>query len=116
LLSVLGLPDVLELKDDTSCHLKISSITPPSSKNHLDNHINVGLLDLHDCCYVRQDVVDNVINRRSCELLQVIKKLRGEFDVMKDRERAKEEECEELWAKYEAAMTKFEKNPTVMAL
>ncbi|GKD55687.1 hypothetical protein Tco_1289074, partial [Tanacetum coccineum] len=32
------------------------------------------------------------------------------------RERAKEEECEELQAKYEAAMTNFEKNPTVMAL
>ncbi|GKA98231.1 hypothetical protein Tco_0826168 [Tanacetum coccineum] len=61
-----GLPDVLELKDATAYHLKISAITPPAWQNHLDNHI---------------DVID---------------KLRGEFDVMKDRVRAKEEECEEL--------------------
>ncbi|GJY66907.1 hypothetical protein Tco_0469145 [Tanacetum coccineum] len=72
--------------------------------------------DLHDRCYARQAVVDNVVNRRSHELLQVIRKLRGEFDVMKDRERAKEEECNELLAKCEAAMTEFEKNPIVVAL
>ncbi|GKB53481.1 hypothetical protein Tco_0904234, partial [Tanacetum coccineum] len=86
-----GLPDVLELKDATACHLKISAITTPAWKNHLDNHIDLDLLDLHDCCYARQAVLDNVVNRRSRELLQVIKKLR-------------------------AAMTEFEKNPTVVAL
>ncbi|GJU47363.1 hypothetical protein Tco_1204629 [Tanacetum coccineum] len=78
--------------------------------------MDVELLDLHDRCYARQAVVDNAVNRRSRELLQVIEKLRGEFDVMKDRERAREEECEELRAKCEAAMTEFEKNPTVVAL
>ncbi|GKD27022.1 hypothetical protein Tco_1233236 [Tanacetum coccineum] len=77
-----GLPDVLELKDATACHLKIFVITPPSWKNHLDNHMDA---------------------ERSRELLQVIKKLRGEFDVMKDRESAREEECEELRAKCKAA-------------
>ncbi|GJX25362.1 hypothetical protein Tco_0231658 [Tanacetum coccineum] len=46
----------------------------------------------------------------------VIEKLRGVFDVMKDRERAREEECEELQAKCEAAMTEFEKNATVVSL
>ncbi|GJU91125.1 hypothetical protein Tco_1303548 [Tanacetum coccineum] len=111
-----GLPDILELKDATAYHLKISAITPPVWKNHLDNHIDVKLLDLHDRCYARQAVVNNVVNRRSHELLQVIEKRRGEFDVMKDSERAREEECEELQAKYEAAMTEFEKIPTVVAL
>ncbi|GJS20596.1 hypothetical protein Tco_0449228 [Tanacetum coccineum] len=61
-------------------------------------------------------VVDNDVNKRSRELLQVIEKLRGEFDVMKDMEWDREEECEELWVKCEAAMTEFEKNPTVVAL
>nr|GFB23635.1 hypothetical protein [Tanacetum cinerariifolium] len=46
----------------------------------------------------------------------VIEKLRGEFDVMKDMERVREEECKELRAKCEVAMTEFEKNPTVVAL
>ncbi|GJT59205.1 hypothetical protein Tco_1002738, partial [Tanacetum coccineum] len=78
--------------------------------------MDVELLDLHDRCYARQAIVDNVVNRRFRELLHIIEKLRGKFNVMKDRERAKEEECEELRAKCEAAMTEFEKNPTVMAL
>ncbi|GJR53225.1 hypothetical protein Tco_1403746 [Tanacetum coccineum] len=56
------------------------------------------------------------LNRRSCELLEVIKKLRGEADVMRARELAREEECEGLRAKCEAAMTDFDKNPTVLLL
>ncbi|GKD35670.1 hypothetical protein Tco_1251179, partial [Tanacetum coccineum] len=116
ILSFLGLPDVLELIDTTVCHLKTSAITPPAWKNHLDNHMDMELLDLHDRCYARQFVVDKAVNRRSRDLLQVIEKLRGEFDVIKDKEKAREEECEELRAKYEAAMTEFEKNPTVVAL
>ncbi|GJW82180.1 hypothetical protein Tco_0146155 [Tanacetum coccineum] len=54
--------------------------------------------------------------RRSRELLQVIEKIRGECDVMKERERAREEECEELRTKCEAAMNDFEKNLTVVAM
>ncbi|GKB30085.1 UBN2 domain-containing protein [Tanacetum coccineum] len=111
-----GLPDVFEFKDATTCHLKIFAITPLAYKNHLDNHIDVELLDLYDRCYARQAVVNNAINRRSQKLLQVIEKLRGEFDVMKDIERARDEECEELRAKCEAAMTEFEKSPSVVAL
>ncbi|GJT06632.1 hypothetical protein Tco_0841094 [Tanacetum coccineum] len=84
-----GLPDILELKDATACYLKISSITPLSWKNHLDNYIDMKLLDLHDRCYARQAV---------------------------DMKRAKEEDCEELRAKCEAAIIEFEKNPTVVAL
>ncbi|GJV65538.1 hypothetical protein Tco_1476366 [Tanacetum coccineum] len=43
-----GLLDVLELKDATACHIKISAITPLAWKNHLDNNIDLELLDLHD--------------------------------------------------------------------
>nr|GEW81584.1 putative ribonuclease H-like domain-containing protein [Tanacetum cinerariifolium] len=109
----LCLSDVLELKDATVCHLKISAITPPAWKNHLDNHIDVELVDLHDRCYMRQVVVDNAVNRRSRELLQATEKLRGEFNVMRNREMTREEECEGLRVKCEAAMTEFEKNPAV---
>ncbi|GKF62261.1 hypothetical protein Tco_0182315, partial [Tanacetum coccineum] len=76
------LEDCLELKDATTCHLKISAITPPGWKGFLDNHPDVDLLDLHDHYYARQAVVDNVVNRRSRELLKVIEKLSGEADVM----------------------------------
>nr|GEW83123.1 hypothetical protein [Tanacetum cinerariifolium] len=84
-----GLPDVHELNDATACHRKISAITPPAWKNHLHNHIDVELLYLYDRCYARQVVVENTVNMRSCELFQVIKKPRGEFDVMRDMERAR---------------------------
>ncbi|GKG51948.1 hypothetical protein Tco_0544586, partial [Tanacetum coccineum] len=58
--------------------------------------MDVELLDLYDRCYVRQVVVDNAMNRRSRELLEVIEKLRGECDVIKEMERAREEESESI--------------------
>nr|GEW02384.1 hypothetical protein [Tanacetum cinerariifolium] len=82
----------------------------------LDNHLDVDLLDLHDRCYARQAVVDNTVNRRSRELLKIIKKLRGEADVMRARELACEDEYEGLQAKCEAFMTDFDKNHVVLLL
>nr|GFC64208.1 hypothetical protein [Tanacetum cinerariifolium] len=38
---------------------------------------------------------------------RILKKLRGECDVMRSRERARKEECEGLWVKCEATMTEF---------
>nr|GEY34755.1 hypothetical protein [Tanacetum cinerariifolium] len=75
-----GLFDVSELNNATASHFKIFAITPPAWKNHLDNHMDVELLDLHDRCYARQTVVDNDVNKISCEFLDVIAKLRGECD------------------------------------
>ncbi|GJQ97639.1 putative reverse transcriptase domain-containing protein [Tanacetum coccineum] len=108
-----GFPDVIKHKDANAFHLKISPITPPAWKNHLDNHIDLDLLDLHNRYYARQAVVDNAVNRRSREFLQVVEKLRGECDVMRSRERSRDEECEGLRVKCEAAMTDFEKIPSV---
>ncbi|GKC93569.1 hypothetical protein Tco_1159011, partial [Tanacetum coccineum] len=112
----LGLSNVPDLKDATARHLKISAITPQAWKNHLGNRMDVELLDLHDRCYARQAVIDNVVNRRSRELLEVIQKLRGEYDVIKGKERAREEESQSLRVKCEAAMSDFKKNLTVIAL
>ncbi|GJR48844.1 hypothetical protein Tco_1316947 [Tanacetum coccineum] len=42
--------------------------------------------------------------------------MKGECEVLKEREKAREKECEELRAKCEAAMTEFEKNPAVVVL
>ncbi|GJZ89448.1 hypothetical protein Tco_0661230 [Tanacetum coccineum] len=78
-------------KDANACHLKISAITPPAWKGHLDNQMDLELLHLHDRCYARQAMVDNAINKRACEFLQVIKKMSSEAD-------------------------EFDQNPTVLAL
>nr|GEZ16533.1 hypothetical protein [Tanacetum cinerariifolium] len=75
-----GLPDCFKLKESNACHLKISAITLPAWKGHLDNQIDLELLDLHDRCYTRQAVVDNAVNRRAHEFLQVIEKMSGEAD------------------------------------
>ncbi|GKG03820.1 hypothetical protein Tco_0314207, partial [Tanacetum coccineum] len=74
------------------------------------------LLDLHDHYYARQVVVDNEVNRRAREFLQVIEKMRGEADVIKSRERSRKEECKELRVKCEASVAEFDQNPTVLAL
>ncbi|GJY47502.1 hypothetical protein Tco_0436565 [Tanacetum coccineum] len=111
-----GLPDCFELKDANACHLRISAITPPAWKGHLDNQMDLELLDLHDHCYAWHAMVDNAFNRRACEFLQVIEKMRGEVDVIKARERSREEECEELRVKCEAAMAEFDQNLAVLVL
>nr|GEW04970.1 hypothetical protein [Tanacetum cinerariifolium] len=79
--------------DATAFHLKISGITPLAWKNHLDNYMDVELLDLHDHCYARHAVVENDVNSRGLW-----------------------EECEELRAKCEAVITEFKKNSTVVAI
>ncbi|GJT84246.1 hypothetical protein Tco_1058588 [Tanacetum coccineum] len=111
-----GLPNCFELKDANACHLKISAITPPAWKCHLDNQMDLELLDLYDRCYARQAVVDNTFNKKAREFLEVIEKMRGEADVIKARERSHEEECKELRVKCEAAMAEFDQNHVVLAL
>nr|GEU36901.1 hypothetical protein [Tanacetum cinerariifolium] len=73
-----GLPIVLELQDATTCHLKIYAITPLAWKNHLDNHMDMELLDLHDHCYARQAVIENVVNNLSLALRENISTLSTE--------------------------------------
>nr|GEY22370.1 hypothetical protein [Tanacetum cinerariifolium] len=53
---------------------------------------------------------------RSRELLHVIRKLWGKFDVMRNMERVRKEECEGMRVKCEADMIEFERNATVVAL
>ncbi|GJW61899.1 hypothetical protein Tco_0111234 [Tanacetum coccineum] len=61
-------------------------------------------------------VVDNAINKRAREFLQVIKKMSSEADVIKARERSHKEECEELQVKCKVSMKEFDQNPAVLAL
>ncbi|GJX99605.1 hypothetical protein Tco_0356624 [Tanacetum coccineum] len=85
-----GLPDVLELQNANACYLKVFAITPPTWKNHLVNHLDVELLDLHDRCYARQANVDNVVNKRSWELLKVIEQIRGVNGYIRKGQKSKQ--------------------------
>nr|GEY62436.1 hypothetical protein [Tanacetum cinerariifolium] len=74
------------------------------------------LLDLHDSCYARLVVFDNVVNRRAYKLLKVVDQVKGECEIIKEKEKAREEKCKKLEAKCEAAMADFDKNPTLIVL
>ncbi|GJT39937.1 zinc knuckle CX2CX4HX4C containing protein [Tanacetum coccineum] len=63
----------LRVETVVDCHLMISNVTPSAWRGHLDNQLDVELLDLHDRCYMK-----------------------GECEVLKERERARDRECEEL--------------------
>nr|GEY86975.1 hypothetical protein [Tanacetum cinerariifolium] len=54
----------------------------------LNTIVDLELLDLHDRLYTRQDVV----NRRARELLEVVKEMKGECEVIKERENARDKE------------------------
>nr|GEV59168.1 hypothetical protein [Tanacetum cinerariifolium] len=83
------LPDVLELQNDNACHLKIFAITHLAWKGHLDNQLDVELLDLHDRCYARQAIIDNFVNQRARELLKIVDQMKAEFEVLKEREKTR---------------------------
>ncbi|GJS95098.1 hypothetical protein Tco_0802066 [Tanacetum coccineum] len=73
-------------------------------------------LDLHDRYYVMHAVIDNDVNRRARELLKVVDQIKGECEVLKERENARDKECEDLKAKCEAAMADFDNNPAINVL
>ncbi|GJW71415.1 hypothetical protein Tco_0128332 [Tanacetum coccineum] len=59
-------------------------------------------LENANACHLKVLVVDNAVNRRSRELSKVIDQIWTECDVLKDRDNAMDQECEELKAKCEA--------------
>ncbi|GJW63297.1 hypothetical protein Tco_0115181 [Tanacetum coccineum] len=111
-----GFPKAFELKTPLDYHLLISNITPLAWKCQLDNQSAEELLDLHDSCYARLVLFDNVVNRRSRKLLKVVDQVKGKYEIIKEREKDREEKCKELEAKCEVAMADFDKNPAVIVL
>ncbi|GKC32847.1 hypothetical protein Tco_1040141, partial [Tanacetum coccineum] len=55
-------------------------------------------------------------DEKARELLKVVDQMKGECEVLKEKVKARDIECEELRAKCEAAMADFDKNPAVNVL
>nr|GEV13966.1 hypothetical protein [Tanacetum cinerariifolium] len=108
---VLGTSSVARRMKDIKFRTK--GYTKPIMKRKL---VDVELLDLHDHCYARDAVVDNIMNRRARELQKVTGQMKGECDMLKERKKATYKECKELKAKCEAAMADFDNNLTVNVL
>ncbi|GJW55827.1 probable xyloglucan endotransglucosylase/hydrolase protein 30 [Tanacetum coccineum] len=93
-----GLSDSFELKDANAYHLKISAMTSPTWRGHLDNKMDLELLDLHDYSYAQQAVVDNA-NHVVLALREKISSLTADVKEHKDKAKLKAVEmslCEEV--------------------
>ncbi|GKE94983.1 hypothetical protein Tco_1579838, partial [Tanacetum coccineum] len=79
-------PSTRELKDDTDCHWVVVHVTHPSLKQYLRDISIEQLCDVHDGAYMRQAVLDNMLNSRTRELIYALHKARASCDAIRERE------------------------------
>nr|GEW21282.1 hypothetical protein [Tanacetum cinerariifolium] len=94
----------------------VSHVTPPFWKHHLKEVSMEKLYDMHDKAYMRQVVLDNVMNRRTREVMSTLSEARTACDTIKERERRKDKEYAKMEAKCNDALKDLEKNPLVLDL
>ncbi|GKE57001.1 hypothetical protein Tco_1496186, partial [Tanacetum coccineum] len=63
-----------------------------------DIHVWKKIYDMHDKPYMRPVVLDNVMNRRTCELMSTHSEARAACNTIRERKRKKEKEYAELEA------------------
>ncbi|GJX16869.1 hypothetical protein Tco_0217701 [Tanacetum coccineum] len=106
-------PSANELRDATDSHWVVAHVTPPSWKQHLRDISLEQLCDIHDRAYMRQVVLDNVLNSRTRELISELHKARDSYDVIREREIKKDKAYVELVKKCNEALQDLDKNPLV---
>ncbi|GJW32382.1 hypothetical protein Tco_0052414 [Tanacetum coccineum] len=107
-------PSAKELKDFTDCHFVVAHVTPPSWKQHLRD-ISLGkLCDIHDRVYMRQAILDNMLNSRTRQLMSALTKATASCDVIWEREIEKDKAYAELERKCNDALQDLDKNPLVL--
>ncbi|GJW74808.1 hypothetical protein Tco_0134178 [Tanacetum coccineum] len=106
-------PSAKELKDATDCHWVVAHVTPPSWKQHLSEISIEQLYDIHDRAYMRQAVLDNVLNSRTRELISALHKAKTSYDTIRARELDKDRAYAELGRKCNEALQDLDKNPLV---
>ncbi|GKC95209.1 hypothetical protein Tco_1160651 [Tanacetum coccineum] len=102
---------VKELKDATDCHWVVAHVTPPSWKQHLRDISIEQLYDIHDRAYMRQAVLDNMLNSRTRELISALHKARASCDCIWEREIKRDKAYAELEKKFNEALQDLDKNP-----
>ncbi|GJZ07603.1 hypothetical protein Tco_0541396 [Tanacetum coccineum] len=83
-------PSAKELKDSKDWHWVVAHVTPPLWKQHLKEIILEKLCSIHDKAYMWQVVLDNVMNRRTRELMSTLTKARAACDVIQEKESEKD--------------------------
>ncbi|GJX50759.1 hypothetical protein Tco_0277604, partial [Tanacetum coccineum] len=106
-------PSAKELKDATDCHWVVAHVTPPSWKQHLREISIEQLCDIHDRAYMRQAVLDNVLNSKTRELISALHKAKTSYDAIRARDLDKDRAYAELERKCNEALQDLDKNPLV---
>ncbi|GKF83729.1 hypothetical protein Tco_0248627, partial [Tanacetum coccineum] len=75
-------PFARELKDSANCHFVVAQVTPPSWKQHLKDLSLEKLCDIHDRVYMRQAVLDNMLNNWTHQLMSALAKARAFYNVI----------------------------------
>ncbi|GJV24047.1 hypothetical protein Tco_1376742 [Tanacetum coccineum] len=109
-------PFARELKDSADCHFVVAQVTPSSWKQHLKDISLEKLCDIHDRVYMRQTVLDNILNSRTRQLMSALAKARASCDVIREREIEKDKSYAELERKCNDALRDLDKNPLVLVL
>nr|GEV12588.1 hypothetical protein [Tanacetum cinerariifolium] len=108
--SLLKFPLAKEVKDSTDCHWVVAHVTLPSWKKHLRQISIKQLCDIHDRAYMRQVVLDNVLNSRTQELIYALYKATALCDAIRARELEKDRAYAELERKCNEALLDLDKN------
>ncbi|GKB97386.1 hypothetical protein Tco_0983523 [Tanacetum coccineum] len=106
-------PSAKELKDATDYHWVVAHVTLPFWKQHLRDISIEQLGDFHDRAYMRQAVLDIVLNSRTRELFSTLHKAKTSYDVIRARELDKDRAYAELERKYNEALQDLDKNPLI---
>ncbi|GJR15037.1 hypothetical protein Tco_0797689 [Tanacetum coccineum] len=106
-------PSAKELRDATDCHWVVAHVTHPSWKQHLREISIEHLCDIHDRAYMRQAVLDNVLNSRTRELISALYKAKTSYDAIRARDLDKDRAYAELERKCNEALQDLDKNPLV---
>ncbi|GJY06686.1 hypothetical protein Tco_0373740 [Tanacetum coccineum] len=75
-------PSAKELKDSADCHFVVTHVTPPSWKRHLKEISLEKLCDIHDKAYMRQAVLNYMLNNITRKLMSTLSKARASCDAI----------------------------------
>ncbi|GJV55565.1 hypothetical protein Tco_1456570 [Tanacetum coccineum] len=106
-------PSAKELRDATDCHWVVAHVTPPSWKQRLREISIEQLCDIHDRAYMRQAILDNVLNSRTRELISALHKAKTSYDAIQAQELDKDRAYAGLERKCNEALQDLDKDPLV---
>ncbi|GJX73664.1 hypothetical protein Tco_0312259 [Tanacetum coccineum] len=107
-------PSAKELKDSVDYHWVVAYVTPPPWKQHLKEISLEKLCDIHDKAYMRQAILENMLNSKTRKLKSTMSKARASCDAIRERVVAKDKAYIKLERKCNEALQDLDKNHLVL--